>query len=1065
MPTVVFRFALLFVAVWPLIAHAGGGVTDVNPNGPPAFGGRSIGLTIHPFNPNIVYVATERGGFFVSTDGGTHWRHIDNIPIPWARDILFDPQDPSVLIASGAYNGQTVNRGGIWVSNNGGSSWFKPPTSNPGCSSEASTWGIAIPNDPAAHGNVYVATDCGIAISTNSGASWTHVDPCTAATAAFCGNHATYFDVEARVVAGNVQLDVCGNEGYFRSTDGGTTWSAPDPASPARSVSGGSFNPCNVATAPGDPNTVYLANYSGVTPDGFCISRLMENTAGGAPGMWTDMQVSANNCRDPWVVTHPDLAGNPSRYQVYYGDTQRMRVQRCNLANTPRCATGAANWPTGDAGSHSDTSDIAFDPTIPNGCPKVLSSDGGIAVSTDCGATWTNSNRELHALDVLTFAGTQQGGGVVDLYAGTQDNGIYATLNNAGTWTLPVGADGYRVMADRTPPVRVFHRVCYGCSDAISNRGIVGSAGFSDPPGNMPTFPPAVQFGPRSYVFATFDNATPPNWTAWVTTNEGGAWTQLGPSPLPGGAYEVKAAGSAVAPIFYLLLDAGGTRLFRLSGPLNSTATLTPADTGLVSPSVWDVDPLNPQRLYAMDAGRNSIMFSTNGGASWTPDPKITTLVTRGGAFRFVSSFGPQVVGLAFDPNSSSILVGTLTAGIFISRNDGQDWLRVVGSEGITQAERFFFDAANDVTYAASRGRGIWRLQLSKPHIQVPGSLDWGQLCAGASSYQTLNVCNTATDDLVVDSITSSSSRFRITDPSAGYPVTISHDFCFPFQARFAPLAAGVVSGSLTIRSNDVDHPESVVSVRGEGTVGDVRVTGTTDFGVVSAWSTAEQTVKVCNSGTCALQVNGATIDCADFTLVGNPLPSSLAAGSCLDLHIAFTPLLPGRRICHLTVASADPDTPVVIRTLSAHTPPALSIHAGLANPHGTLSPTANQGSTFNLDFVYPVRPHLAWDARLGYTRLDGATGQPDTGISYVGANAKFTINPAASVRVFLNGGPGLYHFNPGSFKGGLNLGLGLNVPAGPRFAFEATYNYNWAVTGSPTLRYDQVQLGLLISF
>jgi hypothetical protein len=64
-----------------------------------------------------------------------------------------------------------------------------------------------------------------------------------------------------------------------------------------------------------------------------------------------------------------------------------------------------------------------------------------------------------------------------------------------------------------------------------------------------------------------------------------------------------------------------------------------------------------------------------------------------------------------------------------------------------------------------------------------------------------------------------------------------------------------------------------------------------------------------------------------------------------------------------------------------------------------------------------------------------------------------------------LNGGLGLYHFDPGTFEGGGNLGVGLNVPVGPRFALELTYNYDSAFTASPNLEFSQVQLGLLVSF
>jgi uncharacterized repeat protein (TIGR01451 family) len=700
-------------------------VFDVNPDGFPAeprFGGRSLGITINPANPSVIYLASEGGGFFVSTNGGANWGHVDGIPVPLGRDIMFNPQNANIIVASGRYDGRVANQGGIWRSTNGGISWAKPATSNPGCSSEASTWGVAIPNNPAFDQFVYVATDCGVAISDDFGATWTHVDPCTASDAGFCSNQRPYFDIEARVVAGQVQLDVCGDEGFFRSANGGASWSAPDPNSPARRVSGGSFNPCNVATAPGDANTVYLANYSGVTPTGFCISRLMENASGGAAGMWTDMQVSANNCRDPWVVTHPDPGGDPDLFQVYFGDSTRMRRQLCDRTAAPRCATGAANWPMADTGSHSDTSDVAFDTSIPNGCPLVLTSDGGNATSADCGVTWQDGNRGLHALDIVTLAGTMQPGGLTDLYAGTQDNGIYVTQDNATTWTRPVGADAYNVLADRNGPARVFYRQCFGCGDFVANSGLGGAIAFTDPPGTVPTFAVATQFGPLSYAFVTNDGGTPPQWTAYVTTNEGVNWTQLGPSPLPGSPGEIKASGPAAMPTFYLRLNvAGQRRIYRLSGALDSTATLELANAGLGFPTgAWDVDPSNPLLLYASDIGNDQMMSSADGGITWNADPALTNLVTQGGTFRFSpNTFASLVSGVGIDPNSARMVVGTRTAGWYVSVTDGQAWLPILGSELIPRAEEFFFDDANNDIYAATRGRGIWRIELSSADLSI----------------------------------------------------------------------------------------------------------------------------------------------------------------------------------------------------------------------------------------------------------------------------------------------------------------------------------------------------------
>ncbi len=355
--------------------------------------------------------------------------------------------------------------------------------------------------------------------------------------------------------------------------------------------------------------------------------------------------------------------------------------------------------------------------------------------------------------------------------------------------------------------------------------------------------------------------------------------------------------------------------------------------------------------------------------------------------------------------------------------------------------------------------------RMSAPEIQVPGGLDLGEVCVGESSDDTLQVCNTGAGDLIVDAIGSSDPQFSVTAPSAGYPVTIGPDACFPFHVEFDAAAAGAQSATLTIPSNDPDTPSVVVTIEASGTVPDIEVSGSTDFGVASAWSPAEKSLAICNVGPCTLSVTSATIDCPDFSLVADPLPADLASAACVDLVIGFTPVLPGRKICELTIASDDPDSPTVLRTLTARTPPAFSLHAGLVDPHGALSNLARQGSALDLDFLYWVTSKLAWDVRLGVARFDGQPGLPDVELWKLGSNVKFTFNPASPVQVFVNGGPDLYHFDPGSFEGGVNLGLGLRVPAGPRFAVEAAYEYHLALTASPDLEYAEAALGFLVSF
>jgi uncharacterized repeat protein (TIGR01451 family) len=740
--------AAVSFAAFPLItqALAPSMVTDVNPDGlpgEPRFGGRSLGVTISPTNNQNAFVATELGGIFQSTNGGGNWAHIDQIPLTISRDVMYDPQDANIVIASGTFDGGSTNNGGIWRSTDGGANWAKPATSNPGCNNQATTWGISIPNDAAEHDNIFVATDCGLAISNDSGATWTHVDPCPAGTVGCTGNN-RYYDVETRVVGGNIQVDICGDEGFFRSTNGGNNWSAPDPNSP--SLTG--MNPCHIATAPNDPNTVYLANWSGVNASGFCDSQLLESTGSGAAGTWVSMNVTAANCRDAWVVTSPAFSGNANDFEVYFGSSQRVLHQTCDATTTPRCTAGAASWPTADNGAHSDPSDIAFNPAVP-GCPQILSTDGGISTSGDCGANWVDGNRGLHALDLVGgLAGTVEAGHT-DLYFGTQDNGLYMSIDNAATWSRPKGADAYNVLADHNSPARVLYRICFGCSNGIADAHMANQAAFTDPPGTVPTTARVTQFGPDSYAMITSNGATPALWTVYVTTDEGTTWTQMGPATLPGNPGEIKSAGPAATPTFYLRLNVGGNlRIYRLSGALDNTATLVLANNGLSVPTgAWDVDPSDPTHLYVMDNGTNQVMFSTNSGATWNPDPEISNLVTRGGAYPLVTNaLGAQVSAIAFDENSPRIMLGTRTAGMFASVTDGEAWVNVPGAEMLPLARDFFFDESDDAIYAGTRGRGIWRINLLEADLSITKSDLPDPAVAGENLVYSVTVTNNGPD-------------------------------------------------------------------------------------------------------------------------------------------------------------------------------------------------------------------------------------------------------------------------------------------------------------------------------
>src|SRR5215472_9912490 len=209
-------------------------VTDVNPNSikspcpgcsPDLFGGRTEAFAVNPINSQIVFAATEFGGIWKSIDHGSSWSHVDAVPLTATSDVKFATSDANLVIATGAYDGSIDNRGGgIWRSTDGGATWSQPATANV-CTTVSSNNAHKMAIAPGTPGSlkVFVATDCGLAQSSDSGATWALNSNLPGGTG--------YLDVKAIPVSGQLYLDVCGvgfHDYYAASKDGGATWPNQD---------------------------------------------------------------------------------------------------------------------------------------------------------------------------------------------------------------------------------------------------------------------------------------------------------------------------------------------------------------------------------------------------------------------------------------------------------------------------------------------------------------------------------------------------------------------------------------------------------------------------------------------------------------------------------------------------------------------------------------------------------------------------------------------------------------------------------------------------------------------
>ena len=243
-------------------------------------------ITIHPTNPDIVYVAAmghlysenaERG-VFKTTDGGTSWQKVlyinEKIGV---IDLVMNPKSPEILYAA-TYDmkrlpWQMINGGpesGIYKTTDGGRNWTRLRNGLPegrigrigldyfhgnpdilyavieNQNQRPLTPGAPVPAAGAAtvtYGGEVYRTD-------NAGETWKKMN----ADDYNVSPKGPYYFSQIRVDPGNDQHILVTQDGYRRSLDGGKTWNAPrifprmfgdyrtlwiDPENPDRMIAGG----------------------------------------------------------------------------------------------------------------------------------------------------------------------------------------------------------------------------------------------------------------------------------------------------------------------------------------------------------------------------------------------------------------------------------------------------------------------------------------------------------------------------------------------------------------------------------------------------------------------------------------------------------------------------------------------------------------------------------------------------------------------------------------------------------------------------------------------------------
>jgi len=215
-------------------------------------------VSIHPDQPDVVFVGTAPVGLYRSDDGGTTWRRVGNTaPMPEICDysnakgltsrlmrVCFDPTNPQLMFGACETNGMIVSEDGGETWRDSSSALIELLQQNASLKSA-----IITPNDyegildghavcvtPQQPGVVFYACRMGLFTSSDKGKSWRNHDVGRFAPFSYCRDlRIAVDDPDTFYLA--LSIGARSNAGaFYRSTDRCETWQRVDEAVTAKST-------------------------------------------------------------------------------------------------------------------------------------------------------------------------------------------------------------------------------------------------------------------------------------------------------------------------------------------------------------------------------------------------------------------------------------------------------------------------------------------------------------------------------------------------------------------------------------------------------------------------------------------------------------------------------------------------------------------------------------------------------------------------------------------------------------------------------------------------------------
>jgi photosystem II stability/assembly factor-like uncharacterized protein len=661
--------------------------------GPSNIGGRITSLACHPDHPERIWAGAAGGGVWQSKDAGQSWHSCWN-----DQDILnigslaVDPRDPNTIycgtgesnLSSDSYPGV-----GLYATRDGGRTWQLLASSNrtgiprgigviaidPFDSKHLIIGGVGfaeVSREKHSLGGMYVSYDTGV--------TWTR-ETFISTQNYWC--HSVVFHPTKKGTIFACFTEQGSRSGIWRSIDGGRNWEHLKKGLPEPAL----FGRTSLAISPSKPEVIYSFAADESSDSSDLLLGVFRSRNGG--DSWKKVsgrhfegegQLSYNNT----IVVHP----NDSNYVICGGVDLHLTK---NGGKTWRRTT---QWDQvrGDAKyAHADHHAVLMPPAAPN---RVYdANDGGLDVSDDGGAHWTNRSNGLsitmfYDLDVAPSNGLFYGGGA-------QDNGtVVTTTGSAGNFFQIYEGDGGWIVFDESDENHVF------CS--VYNLDIRRYRGKR----HKNVSPPAKADEQNSIwmCYITLDPSDSNivftgSHRVWRSLNNGDNWHVASPT-LDGSsisAIEVAPANSKRIYIgtenggFFRSLDGGETWSPNLSSAILPGHTITRLES----------HPNNADVLIATLANfsHSHVFGSQDGGLTWDDLDR--------GQLPDV----PHHVVLIRPDELDKVYVGN-DAGVFVLDTKTDTWRNLTKNLPNAMVVDLVYHEKDGTLSAATYGRSIWRIKL-----------------------------------------------------------------------------------------------------------------------------------------------------------------------------------------------------------------------------------------------------------------------------------------------------------------------------------------------------------------